>query len=129
MAIVDDDGTETGAVLGHLQWVDPTWRGEGLTLESVEITGYTHVPGAEPHINEVRGDASLNGTGRYPFLLRAADAGPAGSGQDTLSLLVGFPVADEQATPSMSSGLAYAVDATVVAGNIAEVKFNTSTAG
>jgi hypothetical protein len=69
---------------GLLRWVDPSFNGASLTLESVGLNSY--VPAA-PDTRVVTGFVRANGAGPYPFRLQvvAHDA----SGQDSVALEVG----------------------------------------
>ena len=95
--------------VGLLRWTDPA---AGLTLESVRLQIYEPVRDL-PGVREVRGSVRANGAGIHPFVFRLADVGPDGRGQDTVALAVGDEVPG--ATPS---GLAYAVEGVLVAGDL-----------
>jgi len=98
--------------VGGLAWSDPAWKGSGLQLTSTRITSYRRVPGSQ--LRELRGVASANGQGKYPFVLRALDGGGPASGSDTVSLVVtGLPAGGAGG----SSG-DYNVDGHLTAGDI-----------
>jgi hypothetical protein len=79
-------GGKQTVIGGALTWSDPTWHGTGLHLQSTQITSYGHLPGTT--VRELIGFATANGAGRHRFVLHALDAGPAGSGKDTVKLIV-----------------------------------------
>lgn len=72
--------------LGGLQWVDEE---AGIHLVSTEITSYGRIPGGIDSDRELRGRATNNGQGDFPFVARITDAAGPGEGKDTLSIEVG----------------------------------------
>lgn len=78
---------------GFVRWVIPGEGESDLTLESVGPIAYGPVEGDE-QAREVRGTMQRNGSGEYPFVLRAVDFGTAASGQDTASIQVGNLLAE-----------------------------------
>jgi hypothetical protein len=95
--------------VGLLRWADP---GAGLTFESFGLNAYEPVRDL-PGVREVRGWLRANGAGMHPFVLRLADVGPDGRGQDTVALAVGDAVPGAEPT-----GLAYAAEGVIVAGDL-----------
>lgn len=101
---------EAGPPLGAVHWTDP---GAGLEFASVTVTHYGWVPDQE-QAREIRGTMSLNGSGAYPFVLRAVDAGPPGSGEDTVALTVG----DNVAVGEEPTGVDYIASGPLVGGDV-----------
>jgi len=103
-------------VFGDLEWVDPSWESKGVTLKSLVVTAYGQ-PSDEPASREIRGELSVDGEGRYPFVLRAIDAGAVGSGKDAIRLTV-------EAGPDFS----YSAEGPITAGGVTLLRFDSSTA-
>lgn len=79
-------GSTQSVTLGALSWLDPSWPGGGLSLQSAQITSYRRVPGTA--VRELVGLASANGQGKHHFVLRVVDKGTPGSARDTVQLTV-----------------------------------------
>lgn len=79
-------GSTQSVTLGALSWVDPSWPGGGLSLQSAQITSYRRVPGTA--VRELVGLASANGKGKHHFVLRVVDKGTPGLEKDTVQLTV-----------------------------------------
>ncbi len=79
-------GSTQSVTLGALSWLDPSWPGGGLSLQSAQITSYRRVPGTA--VRELVGLASANGKGKHHFVLRVVDKGAPGSARDTVQLTV-----------------------------------------
>jgi hypothetical protein len=116
----DPDGTDAMLVTGHLRWVDPDWEGGGLTLESIQITGYGPTEGVERG-RELSGWLQSSALpAPVPFFLQAVADGGAGSGKDTVSLLVGDAVPADTvagATPE-PVGFSYQAQGTLTSGGL-----------
>jgi hypothetical protein len=97
------------APVGLLRWADPA---ASLTLESVGLCVYEPVRDL-PGVREVRGSVRANGASVHPFVLRLADVGPDGRGQDTVALAVG-----DEVPGAGQTGLAYAAEGVLVAGDL-----------
>lgn len=111
----------TYAIRGQVHWTDPAWEGAGLTLESTVVVDYEPLPGVEGGREAAGWMRTGQAPGEYPFVLRAIDAGPAGSGQDTVALWVGDAVLDGQVAGSFDptpdpSGFRYQAEGTLVSG-------------
>jgi hypothetical protein len=129
-------------IVGRVQWFDAGWTSDGtaaqasagcrcsvasdggLLLETTDVTAYGPIPDVE-NGREMRGQMSANGEGSYPFVLRAVDAGPPGTREDTISLLVG--AAAEEETPSADGDFSYAAEATLVDGDLQLLSFVIAT--
>ena len=113
-------GDDEPTILGRVQWVD---KGRGMVMESTAVTAYGPIPDQE-NARELRGTMRVNGTDGYPFVLRAVDAGPPGSGQDTIDLTVGAAAlatpgtSPDPATPAPATDLTLTIAATVTIGDL-----------
>lgn len=110
--------------LGRIRWVEAA---TGLTLEANEITNCI-ATGTHPGQREVRGWMSVNGGGRYPFVLTAIDAGDPGSAADTIALDVNGPDAQVDGEPATGPSFVYAATANLVAGDLSVVNADLETA-
>lgn len=118
------EGDDEPTFFGRVQWLDPSWQGRGITLESTEITRYGP-PEDDPDVRELRGAMSVDGAGSYPFVLRALDAGGPGEGRDTIVLTVGpEAMAGTPSAATPADDFAYAVEATVSAGDLQLLSFD-----
>jgi hypothetical protein len=114
----------TYAVVGQVRWTDPAWEGAGLALETTTVTYYGPLEGVEGGRAAAGWMRADQAPGAYPFLLRAVDAGPPGSGKDTLALWVGDAVGEEATLAAVPvpeaapSGFRYAAKGTLVSGDL-----------
>ena len=100
-------------VVGSVKWVESG----GLVLESTEVTACLVMEERDDG-REVRGTMSVNGAGNYPFVLRVIDAGPPGSGFDSVDLVVGQGIDGDEATPSVRRrGFSYSAAGPVIGGD------------
>jgi len=117
-------------VVGSVIWVDAT---VGITLASTYISDYgdLELPAEQGEGRRIRGQMSVNGEGEYPFQLDVVDAGPPGSGSDTVNLIVGEGAGSEAGATPATAGFAYAAAGSVTTGDIQDVDFDleTDTAG
>ena len=100
-----------------------------MTLVSTSVTSYGPLTD-DPSARELRGTMTANGRGSYPFVLRALDVGPPGTGQDRVRLTVGATAA--VGTPSAATptdDFAYSVEATVVGGDLQLLSFDAPNQG
>lgn len=119
--IFEDEKLEV--VAGSVLWTDAP---AGLSMESVEVTGY-NVPEDQPALGQSRqiiGMMSVNGEDEYPFELVVIDAGAPGSGPDTVTLTVGDGArAGDNATPVAGMGFSYLATGPVSTGDVQEIAF------
>jgi hypothetical protein len=104
-------------VVGSVLWAESG----GLVLESLEVTACVVMPEREDG-REVRGTMSVNGAGSYQFVLRVIDAGPPGSGFDSVDLVVGGAVDAEEAAEATPTtlrrrGFSYSAAGPVIGGD------------
>lgn len=101
-------------VVGSVRWVESG----GLVLESLEVTACIAMAEREDG-REVRGTMSVNGAGSYQFVLRVIDAGPPGSGFDSVDLVVGGAIEEDAATPTTlrRRGFSYSAAGPVIGGD------------
>jgi len=117
--LVGDD--DEPIFFGRVQWVDESL---GVTLESTDIVSYGP-PKDDPDARELRGSMSVDGAGSYHFVLRALDVGGPGDGLDTIVLTVGpEAAAGTPAAATPAGDFAYAVEATVSAGDLQLLSFD-----
>ena len=103
--------------LGRLRWVDP---GADLTLESLRIDAYGPMAAVETG-RQLAGWTTVNGTGEYPFVLRAIVTDPPEAGRDYVSLLGGDAVLGDPATAGVSlptTGFHYVVEGYLETGDL-----------
>lgn len=125
-----EDTERAGAffVNGQVRWVEPTWEGVGLTLESTMLASY------EP-MADIEGGREASGwmrtgqrDGDFPFVLRAVHAGSPGSGLDTVALWVGDAVEDIVAEAFRDglepSGFRYHAEGPLVSGDLQLLNFS-----
>jgi hypothetical protein len=115
-------------VVGSVLWVDPT---AGLTLSSTRIDAYgdLELPVEQGEGRRIRGLMSVNGADEHPFRLDVIDAGPPGSGLDSLNLIVGADAGSAPAaTPQAAGGFSYAAAGPVITGDIQDIDFDLDTA-
>jgi hypothetical protein len=115
-------------VIGSVLWVDTT---AGLTLASTHIDSYgdLELPTDQGEGRRIRGLMSVNGGDVYPFRLDVVDAGPPGSGKDSVNLIVGADAdAESTATPVDASGFTYAAAGSVTVGDIQDIDFDLDSA-
>lgn len=101
----------------QLRWTD----GEGVALESTEITFYGEIKGGEANDRRLTGLMTGADEGELPFELRVlVDEGDPGSGADEIELRVGTSAA----TPTAEDAdLAYVFVGTVAAGDLQLLDF------
>jgi hypothetical protein len=105
------EGTTT--VLGGIQWIE---AGTDLALSSIEVNQCIPL-GTLADAAEVRGRMAVNGEGDYPFVVRAFDSGPPGSGSDRIEIEVNTPPAREGAEPASDEEFVYSAGGNLVAGD------------
>lgn len=109
---------------GRVVWTDPVWEGTGLTLESLAITFYGPLPDVEGGRAVAGWMQADKAPGEHPFVLHAVDAGPPGSGDDTVALWVGDAVSEDsvlaELAPSNAApgGFRYLAEGRLVAGDL-----------
>jgi hypothetical protein len=99
----------TDGAVGIFRWVDPTFPGGGIVLESAGLGDYVILDG--PNTRAVTGQVIVNGGAVLPFRLEVT-AEPGG-GQDTVLLLVG-----DELTASSEKGFGYSAAGVLVAGDL-----------
>ena len=105
-------------VAGRVLWVDVS---DGLTMTSTQVTEYRvlPVPPEQGQAREIFGTMRVNGDGEYPFYSVVVDAGPPGSGLDTVSLIVGDDARTvDSATPLAARGFRYAAAGSISSGDV-----------
>jgi hypothetical protein len=102
---------------GHVVWVDPTWHGTGLRLESIAIAAYGPVPGPQK-TRQLNGRMQVNGAGSEPFVLRVVDGGSPGRGKDSVDLRVGAAAGNATSDATTTAGFSYAVAGRLTGGHI-----------
>jgi len=118
---------EQEAVVGTVLWVDTVAR---LTMTSTAVTNYRplEIPADQGQAREVFGTMGVTGEGKYPFYLRLIDAGPPGSGRDTVRLTVGDGAQTaESANPVTGLGFSYAAAGPLVTGDLQLIGFDIDT--
>lgn len=108
------EGSDTPLFFGVLSYLDVT----GSTLiESIAITAYGPLEGAEATTRQMTGTCSVNGEGVHPFDVTLVDGGPIGTGADAFQLAVGNDGEAEVTDPF------YLVQSTVQSGNLQLIDF------
>jgi hypothetical protein len=105
-------------VVGRVLWVDAPL---GFTMRSTQVVTYrvVEMPSDQGQGRELFGTMRVNGEDAYPFSLLLIDAGPAGSGRDTLSLTVGNGARQaDSVTPVWGLGFGYAAAGPIVTGDV-----------
>ena len=94
----EGDGLDEPYFVGSFKWVD----GEAdVEIESTAIESYGPIAGGSENDRELRGTAKLNGEDGHPFLVRMADEGGPGLGQDTIAVFLGAAdAADAETDPT-----------------------------
>ena len=124
--IVGKNRKEQEAVVGSVLWVDAS---AGLTMTS----GGHELPAARDSVRagqarEVFGTMRVNEEDAYPFYLLLIDAGPPGSGQDTVRLTVGDGAQTADSAPPVTGlGFKDAAAGPVVTGDVQLIDFNIDT--
>lgn len=96
--------------VGRVQWVDAS---KNIAIETIEVNDYGPVPG-QANARFAVGRVSVNGEGNFQLRLRVVDAGPPGSGADTIEIEV-----------TASSGEPrYAASGALLAGDFELLTFN-----
>lgn len=118
--------TDEFSIHGQIRWADPTWAGSvGLHVGDSQVTGYWWTEGVDSG-RSVTGWMDVGVVEpAVPFLLHAVDGGEAGSGRDSVRLLVGDAIPDEVmgvATPSSPSDFSYTFEGRLESGNLSLVK-------
>jgi hypothetical protein len=114
--IFDADTPEV--VVGRVLWVEAA---RGVTMRSTQVVMYrvVEMPSDHGQGRELFGTMRVTGEASYPFYLLLIDGGPAGSGQDTVSLTVGDGARQaDSVTPVWGLGFSYAVAGPVVTGDV-----------
>ena len=126
------DGDAVDAIFGPVEWTDPSRQSQGVALASTKITEHGPPPGKDQRSPErvLRGLMSVGGDGPYPFDRRVVVSGKEGVlGGDTIALTTGpgaegtSTVATPLATPG--HGFAFAVEATLITGDVRLLKFDS----
>ena len=110
-------GDSEPTFFAQLRWKD----GEGMTLESTEITFYGPIEDDEKNARRLTGLMTGAGEGEQPFALRVlVDEGDPGSGEDEIELRVGASAA----TPTAGQAdLSYAFTGKVAEGDLQLLDF------
>lgn len=116
-------GPDSTPVLGgFLRLVDDTTPNHPLVIEAMEIVSLDPLADLPSTGRRATGWGTLNGHGRYPFILRVEDLGAPGSGEDTFDLVFGAAAEpfldDDDASVSGSSGLGYSIRSKVARGDL-----------
>ena len=125
--IVEKNRKEQEAVVGSVLWVDAS---AGLTMTSTEVTNYRplEIPSEPGQAREVFGTMRVNEEDAYPCYLLLIDAGPPGSGQDTVRLTVGDGAQTADSAPRVTGlGFSYAAAGPLVTGDVQLIDFNIDT--
>ena len=112
------------AVVGTVLWVDAL---AGLTMTSTDVTHYRslEMPSDQGQAREVFGTMRVNGEDAYPFSLLLIDAGPPGSGLDTVSLTVGDGAQTAESAPPVTGlGFSYTATGPIVTGDVQLISFD-----
>jgi hypothetical protein len=115
---------ETEAVLGSVLWVDAS---AGLTMTSTEVTNYRplEIPADQGQAREVFGTMRVTEEDAYPFYLLLIDAGPPGSGRDTVRLTVGDGAQSADSAPPVTGlGFSYTAAGPIVTGDVQLIDFD-----
>jgi hypothetical protein len=111
------EGSDTPLFVGSLSYLDVTGQ---MTIESVSVSTYGPVEGAEETTRQMTGIATVNGEGAYPFNAILTDGGPIGTGSDMFELGIGNDGETEVTEPS------YLVQSSVQSGNLQLIDFDFS---
>jgi hypothetical protein len=114
--IVDEGAQEV--VVGRVLWVDAPL---GLTMRSTQVVMYRvfEMPSDQGQARELFGTMRVNDADAYPFSFLMIDAGPSGSGRDTVSLTVGDGARRaDSVTPVWGLGFSYVAAGPVVTGDL-----------
>lgn len=109
------EGSDTPLFVGSLSYLDVTGQ---MTVESISISAYGPVEGAEATTRQMTGIATVNGAGAYPFNVILTDGGAIGTGADLFELGIGNDGETEVSTPS------YIVQSEVQSGNLQLISFD-----
>ena len=111
-------------IVGSVLWVDSP---AGLTMSSTAVTGYRvrEVPPEQGQARELFGTMRVNEDAAYPFSAVVIDAGPPGSGLDTVSLTVGDGARTvDSATPVAGLGFSYAAAGAISLGDVRVIELD-----
>ena len=114
-------------MVGSVLWVDAS---AGLTMTSTGVTNYRplEIPSEPGQAREVFGTMRVNGEDAYPFYLLLIDAGPPGSGLDTVRLMVGDGAQTADSAPPVTGlGFSYAAAGPIVTGDVQLIDFDIGT--
>jgi hypothetical protein len=122
--IIPQKRKEKEAVVGSVLWVDASAE---LTMTSTEVTNYRplETPTNQAQAREVFGTMRVNGEDTYPFYLLLIDAGPPGSGRDTVRLTVGDGAQTAESAPPVTGlGFSYTAAGPIVTGDVQLIGFD-----
>lgn len=108
------EGSDTPIFFGSLSYLDVT---ASMTIESISITAYGPLEGAEATTRQMTGTCSVNNKGVHPFDVTLVDGGPIGTGSDSFQLAVGNDGEADVTDPF------YLVQSTVQSGNLQLIDF------
>ena len=107
---------DTAVPLARVQWRDPQAE---LTLENTSTVFYGPLEGVDGG-RGIAGMMRANGEGEYFFILSAVAAEPVDEGQESVSLLVGDAVNEDQTLGFgvQQTGFAYSAEGRLLSGDL-----------
>lgn len=111
---------------GFLRLVDDGTPNHPLLIEASDIVSVALLSAQSTTGRQITGYGTINGYGRYPFMLQVEDLGPPGSGEDTFNLVLGEAAAPfltgEDKSGCDCGGLGYSIRSSVTRGDISVIR-------
>lgn len=111
------DGEDEPLIVGRFAWTGA----DGVRLVSIEVVDYG--PVEDDASRQMTGALTIDGEGRYPFVLTLTDGGGPGAGEDTVTLTV-LDTGDNAAPTPVAGESVYEAEGPLASGDLQLLTFD-----